>query len=428
MIRILCTADLHLGRSSSGQFLNGIDVSAASAWDRIIDLAITERAHAVVMAGDIFDSSAAYHETRKRFLDGVQRLATQGIPTIAVAGNHDWDATKRLSLSTDLVKVLGLRGWEEHILTLGGQEIRFVGWSFRSSLQPNSPLESSAIASSAIPTVGLLHCDLDPNSRYAPVTKAQLGSAPVQAWVLGHIHRPANFVCDSIPCCYPSSPQALDFGPGEVGVHGITWLEIGDQQVKFSEVHPISTVRFEYLEELLSLEAGSDPVEELHLKLRAKAHNMSVGPVATVQLRVNLKTRGITKGTFLADPISQNLDPHTFTICSVTQIPSKNLWDYAQSPDAAGQVARIILGLKHLNGEDVVSKPEPVWIKRAEALVESAALSITRTTSNYFAGFESLDENQERLLRPASDNLDDARTILIEEAESILSQLEEQRA
>ena len=50
VINILCTADLHLGRISSIGHEVDLDITALGAWRRIVDLAISQGADAVVIA------------------------------------------------------------------------------------------------------------------------------------------------------------------------------------------------------------------------------------------------------------------------------------------------------------------------------------------------------------------------------------------
>ena len=56
-IRILLTGDIHIGRSSShvSESTPRDDVRAATAWSRIVDLAVAEEVSAVCLSGDVAD-------------------------------------------------------------------------------------------------------------------------------------------------------------------------------------------------------------------------------------------------------------------------------------------------------------------------------------------------------------------------------------
>src|SRR5271165_235862 len=98
-MKLLCTADLHLGRHSACLAPVDADISALGAWGRICIRALQARADAVVIAGDLFDSFGSWYESRDRFLTHLKPLHHADIPVVAVCGNHDYLATARLARS-----------------------------------------------------------------------------------------------------------------------------------------------------------------------------------------------------------------------------------------------------------------------------------------------------------------------------------------
>src|SRR5690606_6581531 len=112
--------------------------------------------------------------------------------------------------------------------------------------------------------VGLLHCDRDQaGSRYAPVTGLELSSAPVDVWLLGHVHK-ADFgpLRDGGPLGDAGLHGAGDrFGgylgtispadPGEEGAFGAWLLEFGSEEsgaVATASHLPLAGLRFETVE------------------------------------------------------------------------------------------------------------------------------------------------------------------------------------
>ena len=93
--RFIHCGDLHLG--APFQYATGISravdraVSEATyvAFDTIIDTAIDEHVHAVVIAGDIYNSEDHNLEAQVRFVRGMYRLAEHRIAVYMVQGNHD---------------------------------------------------------------------------------------------------------------------------------------------------------------------------------------------------------------------------------------------------------------------------------------------------------------------------------------------------
>jgi DNA repair exonuclease SbcCD nuclease subunit len=95
-----------------------------------------------------------------------------------------------------------------------------------------------------VPVLGLLHADLDtPESSYAPVDRNQLKSYPVDAWMLGHIHKPDINLNQDPLIAYPGSPHALS--PKEQGQHGPVQITIASKNDIRAELLPFSPVRYE---------------------------------------------------------------------------------------------------------------------------------------------------------------------------------------
>ena len=231
-IRILATADVHIGRRPT-RLANSDDAhrfSAAHMWEAIVDRAIEEKVDLVALAGDVVDHDNRFFEAIGPLERGLASLASHGIPTFAVAGNHDFDVFPRVAevVGSDCFCLLGQGGqWEEtRFTTKAGQQLCFHGWSFPSAHVPTSPLADYRLASTDVPTLGILHAEVDvPASPYAPVTRAELNSTGVTLWLLGHVHKPDyDKAVGGPPVLYPGSPQALD--PGEGGPHGPWLIEI----------------------------------------------------------------------------------------------------------------------------------------------------------------------------------------------------------
>jgi len=216
-VKLLCTADLHLGRSiplpeSVSQEAHG----PARAWRLICDTAIDERVDALLIAGDAIDSAKSYAEGMATFRHGLRRLQAAGIPVVLTAGNHDWNLLPEAAMGFPGVVPLGLAGrWETHRLG----EITIAGWSFPGRHYRETPMDGFP-GSSDGRTVGLLHCDLSGgDSPYAPVGLGELEACPVDRWVLGHMHAPM----ESGRVFYPGSPVGLN--SGETGPRSVVMLD-----------------------------------------------------------------------------------------------------------------------------------------------------------------------------------------------------------
>ncbi len=253
-MKILCTADLHIGRRPSKlpPTSPGVAYSNTDVWGAIVDYAVREQVDAVALCGDVVDRANRYFEAYGPLERGLRKLGDAGIHTVAVAGNHDFDVLPKLadSIDTGHFHLIGRNGtWETYTLyTADGSSGHFCGWSFPHATVPNSPVVPSDIPAAAGLTIGLLHCDIDQHpSHYAPVKRVELQRLPFAFWVLGHLHKPTCYEVDGRPfALYPGSPQAMD--PGESGPHGPWLLDIRNGEPPELTHIPLSRVRYEIVE------------------------------------------------------------------------------------------------------------------------------------------------------------------------------------
>ncbi len=258
--RILMIGDMHLGRSparlpdSLAHYgLEPRELGPAAAWRRAIRYALENKPAAVVLAGDLVESDNARFEAFGHLQDGIGRLGEAGIPVFAVAGNHDVVALPRLATILDNFHLLGAGGvWNEGtVVSRGNVGVRLVGWSFPQRQVSTSPLADGLPPRlDAAPRLGILHADLDAaGSRYAPVTSAELAAADVDAWLLGHIHKPTltpwarDRTGERRPPGYLGSLVGLD--PTETGCHGPWLVSIGDDGTMTSRQLPLAPLRWE---------------------------------------------------------------------------------------------------------------------------------------------------------------------------------------
>ena len=104
MIRLLHTADWHLGKMIYGRSLLEdqeyfIDRQFLPAVER-------ERPDAVLLAGDIYDRAVAPVEAIRLFDRVVSELARMGVPLVAITGNHD--GGERMALGASLLREQGI--------------------------------------------------------------------------------------------------------------------------------------------------------------------------------------------------------------------------------------------------------------------------------------------------------------------------------
>ena len=286
---ILAIGDVHLGTGCSGvpDIVSswGVEPSSltpAAALKRAAEFAIEQGVDAVLLAGDVVESTNARFEAMAPLEACIRLLVDAGIEVIAVAGNHDVEALPRLASLIDGFTLLGAGGrWESRTVTKNEIPIaEIVGWSFGERFVRQSPVaqllsEPLERASSLAPRIGLLHADLDASGGYyAPIRQAELEDTGYDAWLLGHIHKPSLEGLSpregTRPSGYLGSLVGLD--PSETGPHGPWLLRVQDGGGLHLEQIPLAPMRWEQVS--ISVE-GLEHVEDVADRLLGEAEGFA---------------------------------------------------------------------------------------------------------------------------------------------------------
>ena len=300
-ITLLAIGDVHLGTrpaSLPGDLADwGVDprrLTPEAALGAAVDRAIAERVDAVVFAGDVVESTNARFEAIRPLEAAVRRLTEAGIPVLGVVGNHDVEALPRLAALIEGFSILGEGGrWESRTIEKNGRPaVEIVGWSFPEREFRNSPLAhlSRTLPPSPgtdLPRLGILHGDLDASGGpYAPFSRREVDAAGLDAWLLGHIHRPSlgsSAGADgSVPCGYLGSLVGLD--PSETGCHGPWLIRIEGPGRIVPEHLPMAALRWEHLDVIVGEEDGPDDLGDRLLdaaeQLAREIHRAGCVPAA----------------------------------------------------------------------------------------------------------------------------------------------------
>ncbi len=232
-------ADLHLGARFKG--MSDTDPKEAErmtrtvfeSFSRIVDLALSEKADAMFIAGDAFDEETITPRTRMFLADELKRV---GIPVFMVRGNHDpvtsWEESIPFPPN---VHVFGTEPEAVGIPGVEGAEV--VGASFEHWAEPRN-LPSMLRGTPGKFTVACVHCDVGGTSKdykYSPCTLTDLSGRGVDYWALGHIHKRAVLSQDPW-AIYPGNIQGRSFK--ETGEKGAYVVRVVDGVVREAEFVP----------------------------------------------------------------------------------------------------------------------------------------------------------------------------------------------
>jgi len=230
-MRLLATADIHLGSPIRSVALRNPDLgdrlkqASRDTFVQIIDLAVTEKVDALVLAGDIFDNGYPDLRSRAFLIAQLSRLAEAGVPTVLIRGNHD--ALLDHHAHGDLGPNIHLLHKDMPTVEIG--DTAFHGLSYDASHVGKSFLPDYPKPVPDKRNVGLMHTSLDGapgHDPYAPCAAADLMAHGFDLWCLGHIHAPFERWDDPVLAVMPGIPQPRHFGERQGGT--VTLVEMGE--------------------------------------------------------------------------------------------------------------------------------------------------------------------------------------------------------
>ncbi len=360
-LKIIASADLHLGRTSSAIPGDAHEKSTKFTLKRIVNYAIEQKADIVTFSGDIIDQNNRYYEAIGPLQAAFTRLKAENITVYMVAGNHDHEVLSQAIQKEKYshVHLLGRNGEWEAIDHNAG--VQFIGWSFPKTHVKEDPMQSfdkSKLDPNKV-TIGLLHTEVDaPESNYAPVTRNGLMNTPVNIWILGHIHKHEKLQAQKPCIVYPGSPHALS--SVEPGIHGPLLIEVADNKDISVKQIPLSPIRYETIHIPVKQDAGEDTVRELiSSALHTNAHGLieELPEVAYLVYDIVLEGKHAhpDQVRIWATPVITGYEQpmETDTIVSARKIYNEvqpavgNLEELAQQPSPAGKIAETMLAIQN---------------------------------------------------------------------------------
>ncbi len=252
---VVHAADLHLDTPFSGlgdvapQVAQALREASLAAFDRLVELALSEKAAMLLLAGDLYDGPSRGIRAQRRLLSGLARLAEAGCETFIVHGNHDpLDGWTAIGAWPQGVHVFPPGGVTSHPVVRGGETIATVhGVSFQQR-EERENLARLFRAHGEGMQFGVLHCNVGDaaHSPYAPCSPDDLRDAGLHYWALGHVHQ-ARLVLEGGPwAAYSGVLQGRSPAAGDAGPKGAYVLRCDSALglVSPPEFVPLDLVRF----------------------------------------------------------------------------------------------------------------------------------------------------------------------------------------
>lgn len=378
-IKILATADLHLGRRSSD--INEDYGSTKFVLRRMVDYCIDREVHVVLLCGDIVDRDNRFFEAYGPLQEAFDRLGKNNIRVFLVAGNHDFDVLLQIinTGNNSHVYLLGRGGkWEVEKFTKGEEIIQFLGWSFPKQYVSESPIANNNFKPDGfdenLRTIGLLHCEVDSErSNYSPIPLSELVNTNIDLWVLGHIHKPEE-LSSRPPIWYTGSPQALS--SKEEGIHGPLLITVSPNSSNI-DIEQVSLSPTRYMDidiDITGIENGEDFRAKVINDLNNYARSIETDLENIRSLIYSIRLMGesslIEDIRIWSNTIKDYGDRIGNTRISIRGVKIqisprvKDLQALAKQPSPAGILAKTILAIENKEDNEFLDDLVREWILR----------------------------------------------------------------
>lgn len=224
MIRIMHTADLHLGAPfpALGPAEGRRQSDFVQTFERLVTLAIKNDVQLFVVAGDLFDSPRPDADLVGKVQAGIKRLADRGILPVLLPGTHDntvgADSVYRRHEFPGAV-LLSSPVVEDPVgIEVAGEQVYLYGFAYRSFASDNAMAGMVRRKPEGI-HIGLLHGSRQGSPEWEYRKKdLPFDLATLQQWgldyvALGHYHNFETLESGGrLYGCYPGSPEGKRFG------------------------------------------------------------------------------------------------------------------------------------------------------------------------------------------------------------------------
>ena len=348
-MRILHFSDLHIGIESYGRPLTEQDLQSLpdhfapgepreryvgystrlidflSAFDELVAFALGNDVDLVLFSGDAYKSREPTQTHQREFAKRISRLATAGVPSFLLVGNHDLPHAAYKATAVEIFETLEVANvtvaerlgvynvqtrkgplqvlalpWVRRGAFLARDEVRNLPYD-----QINKMLEERLTEllqdqaeglDGSVPSVLSAHVSLN-TAKIGTERTMMVGydhvllqsvvtRLPVDYIALGHIHRPQK-LSDSPPAVYPGSLQRVDFGEEDHDAKGFYVVDIdpamaSGKRVTSLEFHAVDARQFVTVEVSIP-EEDPDPTETV---LRAIGRHHLAGAIVRVHVKI----------------------------------------------------------------------------------------------------------------------------------------------
>lgn len=410
MFKFLHAADIHLDSPLRGlERYPGAPVdlirgATRTALQNLVQLALEEDVHFVVIAGDLYDVDWRDFQTGLFLHSQLLRLKEAGKPVYLIRGNHDAGnvMTKNLTMLDKTVHRFGDKRPEFVDLTANGCDVRIHGQSFATRTVTANLAQGYPDAMSSFFNIGLLHTSAtgcSDHDTYAGCSLDDLRARGYQYWALGHVHqRDAVKLDDHMQ--FSGIIQGRNVR--ECGPKGCLVVTVDDRSQPDVQFHALDVLRWK----LCRLEAGGFSHPDDLLTQAAETIKQSVDEADDRPLAIRIQVEGATAAH---EKLAQQSDQWMGDLRAVAneqgqvwiekiKLQTTPLPDDAPPPE--GALAELLAVLREVRADDA---------QIAELAKELAPLRSklpSELTSKFTAGTDCLDPTDPAWLRQVLDRVE----------------------
>ncbi|MDM7998894.1 MAG: DNA repair exonuclease [Dehalococcoidia bacterium] len=234
MIRILHTADVHIGREFPALRDKGPEYRRRllATFERIIDLAILQDVQLLLIAGDLFDSNAVMGSPVRAVLASFEKLHKAGIRVCLLPGMNDPYTEDSIYRFMHLPANVTVLTPQEPSHTYADLDTTVYGRACQSELSGTSAFEGLRLRTSSRFHIGLAHCLLRSDGVNDKVTmfidSREIAASRLDYLALGHWHTFRDCSEAATKAFYCGSPEPLDMN--QKGTGSVALVTIHDKK------------------------------------------------------------------------------------------------------------------------------------------------------------------------------------------------------
>jgi exonuclease SbcD len=283
MIRILHTADVHLGHEFPSLREKGPEYrrQLLATFERIIDLAARQNVSLLLIAGDLFDTNAVMGTPVRAVLASFKKLQAAGIRACVLPGTHDAYSEDSIYRFVDFPANVTVLTPQRVSQTYADLDLTVYGKASDGKLVGTSALQGLSLCADSRLHVGMAHCSLRmdgvTDKESMVVDKNEIGASRLNYLALGHWHSFRDCSQGVTKAFYCGSPEPISMdqkGAGSVAlvnIHDTGKVDVQQIQVG-SRVFDQMTINLELVKSLDDIaqiiSAKADPNLILEVTLR----------------------------------------------------------------------------------------------------------------------------------------------------------------